>query len=137
MRKAVSSPPQVHEVADGRGAEQYERNAESHGSQQKKILAEACRPPFSRKAHRSRVFHRLRRIDYRVFHVRASLDTTIGRFSHYSSILLDANIWAARSAPSGKVGVGHIWSGRFESSIRNLLRSCFCAGVNETLTVPN
>src|SRR4029077_9405602 len=82
MRKAVSVPPQVHEVAKGGGAEQQERNAESNGSQQKGIMDEVGRVPFSRRTQRSRVFHRLRGIGYRVFHVRASLDTmTTGRFS--------------------------------------------------------
>jgi hypothetical protein len=47
VRKVIPRPPQVHEVSNGRGAEQHERNAESDGSKQEKILAEAGCLPFS------------------------------------------------------------------------------------------
>ena len=41
MRKAVLGPPHVREVADGRGAEQDQRKAESNGSQQNGTMAKA------------------------------------------------------------------------------------------------
>ena len=83
MRKAISVPPQVPEVAEDGSAEQDEKNAESNRREQDGSMAQTGHCRTSGEARVICGLHRLRRINERVFQAPTSPNSTAAQFTDH------------------------------------------------------